>query len=122
MAAAVATFTITQHWTDTKALHVIGKLVISASPATYTTGGIALNWQNPLIKASTVPVWHEIVAETVSTDPTYDYVFVSGTSQTNCLLKIFTGGAELTSASSIPAGVSGDLLIKLYMIFRPQLV
>jgi hypothetical protein len=123
MAAATAVFTLTKHWIESKAQYVIGTLAITASPATYTTGGIALNVQNPLIKEASLPVWHEVVAESASGDPQYTYAIITlGLTQSTLLLKIFSAGVELTNASAIPAGVSGDTLIKILLIFFPKFV
>ena len=112
MAAAVATPVVgTGGWADQR-YHHTGQVTISASPATYTTGGIVFNLNIPLIKASRTPsqVWLYGLAG-------YIYVYVKGTDNSNGLLKIFVQDgvsanplAEMANALAIPAGVSGDTI------------
>lgn len=121
MAAAIVTVTVgTTGWADSKYHHMLG-LTISASPATYTAGGIACNLNSALIKASRTP---SIVF--VYGISGYIYAYIKGTDNSNGLLKIFAQTAsaaedaplgELTDASAIPAGVSGDTILA-YAIWK----
>lgn len=114
MAAATATLTVARQWTDSN-YNVGGTVAISASPATYTTGGIVFNLNQADVKASRTPSDIEIHAISG-----YVYRYVKGTDNSNGLLRIYvpkvTGAAaddpmiELTSALAIPAGVSGDTI------------
>lgn len=114
MAAAVVTVNVGKTgWTDgAQYYHLIG-LIISASPATYTTGGIACNLNNALVKASRTPRFVSIYGLAG-----YTYVYVKGTDNSNGLLKIFVQDgvsgnplAEMANALAIPAGVSGDTIL-----------
>lgn len=111
MAAAIATATVKNQWVD-RVYDVIATLAISASPATYTTGGIALNLNQASIKASRTP---DVVQ--VSGQSGYIYNYVKGADNSNGLLKIFVQDAtatnplaELGNGTAIPAGVSGDVI------------
>lgn len=44
MAESAVTAVLSHKWDDSKRIHVLGALTIGASPGTYTTGGIALNF------------------------------------------------------------------------------
>lgn len=85
---------------------------ISASPATYTAGGIAMNLNQAAIKASRTPLY--VFLNSGSTG--YVYLYIRGTDNSNGLLKIFTGAAaqspltELTDGATIPAAVSADVV------------
>jgi hypothetical protein len=106
----------------------IGSLTISASPATYVTGGIACSFFSPLIKATFAPLLVRIQGQGVGTTGTlFIYVYVPGVDASAGLLKIFTGGAgsaaglsEFTSAAAIPADVSTDT-ITFEVIFNGML-
>jgi hypothetical protein len=119
MSAAIATPTVgTGGWADQR-YHHNGSVAISASPATYTTGGIAFNLDVPLIKASRTPSWVEIFGISG-----YTYVYVKGVDNSTGLLKIFVQDgiagnplAEMANALAIPAGVSGDT-ISFYAIWK----
>ena len=98
-------------WADQR-YHHTGTVTISASPATYSMGGIPFNLNNPLIKASRTPsqVW-------LYGQAGYIYVYVKGTDNSNGKLKIFVQDgvatnplAEMADALAIPAGVSGDTI------------
>lgn len=113
MAAAIATLTVGNSWDDIK-YFVGGTIAITASPATYTAGGIAINLNQSDVKASRTP--SDIQIQGISG---YIYSYVKGSDNSNGLLKIFaqTNAAaedaplgELTDASAIPAGVSGDTI------------
>lgn len=123
MAAATVTTTVNDQWADS-AYHVLATLAVSASPATYTAGGIAMNLNQALIKAQRTPLQVR-----VSGAAGYVYSFVAGSDNSNGLLKIFAQTAsaseddplgELTDASAIPAGVSGDT-IKAEITYRGML-
>ena len=120
MSAAVATVSLTDErnsWVCGNKYFVLGTLSISASPATYTVGGIACSLLTPLIKASRTPVLVTVQGQGKGTTGTFfTYVYAPGVDASTGLLKIFTGGsggtaglAELT-AIAIPADVSGDTL------------
>lgn len=115
MAAATITVNLTgdnQVWFDGRMLHVLGTLSFSASPATYTTGGLACNFNNPLIKAQRTPQDVKIHGQAAQAAQTqYDYTYIPGTNNTNGLVKVFTGGVEITGGAAIPSGVSGDTIV-----------
>jgi hypothetical protein len=121
MAAAVATVTITDErytWIEGNKYIVLGNIAISASPATYTTGGIVCSLLNPLVKAGRTPVFVQVQGQGVGTTGTlFVYVYVPGADASSGLLKIFSGGAgsaaglaEFTSTGAIPADVSTDTI------------
>lgn len=117
MAEAKSTFTTSDVWDDGKKIHAVGKLTVSASPDTYTTGGVAFNvFGNtvdgaglglPLPTVSSQPFWANIVGGT----------YFGQYNPTTNKLKItaIAGGAEL-AAGAVPAGLSGDTIIA-YFIF-----
>jgi len=121
MSAAVAIVSVTDErntWVAGNKYFVEGTIAISASPATYTTGGIACSFFLPLIKATFPPLLVHIQGQGVGTTGTlFVYVYVPGVDASAGLLKIFSGGAgstaglaEFTSAGTIPADVSGDTI------------
>jgi hypothetical protein len=120
MAEAVATPTITEPSDFTGRKEIVqGVLAISASPATYVTGGIPCSFAgSDDIKSSAPPDTVDVKSQPAAgTSPSgYVYQFCPGTSQANGLLAILTGAAaqspltELTNGASIPAGVSGDTI------------
>lgn len=90
-----------------------GTATISASPATYSAGGIAMNLNQAAIKAQRTPLYVYINAGTNG----YIYEFIRGTDNSNGKLKIYVQDAvaqnpliELTDATTIPAAISGDTL------------
>lgn len=115
MAAAVAVPTATGSVAGLPGYQATGTIAISASPATYTTGGIVMNLNQAAIKASRTPQ-----RVYVSGLAGYTFVYVKGTTNANGLLMIFvpkvTGAAaddpmiELTNALAIPAALSGDTI------------
>ena len=120
MSAAVATVSLTDErntFVEGNKYKAIGTLAISASPATYTVGGIACSLLTPLIKASRTPLLVRVSGQGSGTTGTlFTYVYVPGVDASSGLLKIFTGGAggtaglaELT-AIAIPADVSTDTI------------
>lgn len=123
MATATATVTITPVGgvtvDSTKALEVVyGTIAISASPATYAQHGLTLNFSQDLIKSGLAPLWVDVQSSPpAGTSPSgYVYLFCPGTTPANGRLAIFqaAGSAapdvELSDASAIPAGVSGDVI------------
>lgn len=114
MAAAIATLTVGNSW-DSQKYFVGGTVAISASPATYTAGGIAFNLNQSEVKAQRTP--SDVQIQGIAG---YTYSYVKGTDNSNGLLRIFvpkvTGAAaddhmiELTDALAIPAALSGDTI------------
>ena len=85
-----------------------GTVAISASPATYATGGLVVTWpktDNRYDNNSGNPWWADFKGIAG-----YVYVYIRSTNK----LQILTGAAaqsaltELTNGGAIPAGVSGD--------------
>lgn len=121
MSAAVALVSLTDErssWVAGNKYFVAGSIAISASPATYTTGGIACSFFIPLIKATFAPLFVNVNANGSGTTGTlFTYVYIPGADASAGLLKIFTTGtatqaglAELTSGAAIPADVSTDTI------------
>lgn len=111
MAAAKAVPTVTGSVAG-PGYQISGSLAIDVSPATYTTGGIALNFLQALVKASRTPsrVFIEGIAG-------YTYAYVKGTDASNGKLMIFVQDAvatnpllEMANALAIAAGLSGDTI------------
>ncbi len=95
-------------WFDGKMMHYHGTIAISASTDTYPTGGLTLSLVLPLIKSTRLPQFVKVWGQSKQSGQTqYDYSYVPGTTLANGVLKIFTGGAEV-SAGATPSGVSGD--------------
>jgi hypothetical protein len=120
MSAAIATVTLTDErntWVEGNKYRAVGVITISASPATYVTGGIACSFFSPLIKATFAPLLVQVIGQAVGTTGTlFEYRYVPGVDASSGLLKIFTGGAgstaglaELTQIA-IPADVSTDII------------
>jgi hypothetical protein len=109
MAVATAIPTVlsdNQIWTAGTMMHVLGSIALQASPATYVTGGLTLNFNVALIKAQRVPQRVNIWSQNG-----YIYSYVPGTDNTNGTMKIFTAiGTELGNGVAIPAGNSGDTI------------
>src|ERR1035441_6347255 len=97
MAAAVATISILDQrstWVEGNKYLVSGTISISASPATYTTGGIACSLFNPLVKATFAPVFIYIYGQGSGTTKTlFVYTYTPGADASAGLLKIYSGGA-----------------------------
>jgi hypothetical protein len=128
MSAAVAIASLTDErnsWVAGNKYFAVGTLAISASPATYTTGGIACNLFLPLLKVTFAPLFVEVNSLGSGTTGTlFEYVYIPGADASAGLLKIFTTGtatqagmAELTNGAAIPADVSGDI-ISFFAIFN----
>lgn len=87
-----------------------GSVAISASPATYAAGGLVFSFANVVFDVSSqAPIDLEIKSISGSG---FIYQWVKSTGK----VKVLTGAAaqspltEVTDASAIPAGVSGDVL------------
>jgi hypothetical protein len=131
MSVAVAIASVADErntWTAGDKYYAEGTVTISASPATYTTGGIVFNLFIPLIKATRIPLNVTVQGRGAGAGGTlFEYRYIPGTDSSNGLLKIFSGGAgaaaglaEFTNAAAIPADVSGDF-IKYIAIFNGML-
>lgn len=112
MAAAVATQTVKQTDVDGKMFRVVGTVAISAGPATYTLGGIAMNLNDPLIKAQRAPLFVEVIGQAG-----YIYRYIAGVDNTTGLLRIYEQSGvddtpldEFDDATAIPAAISGDTI------------
>jgi hypothetical protein len=97
-------------WHDGSKYFVLGNIAVGASPLTYVTGGIAMSFFIPLIKASRTPIIVLITGQSG-----YVYQYVPGTDASLGLLKIFQQSAATSAlteipASAVPAGVSGDTI------------
>lgn len=120
MSAAVALASLTDERNSFVAgnkYFVIGNLTISASPATYTTGGIACSLFLPLIKATFPPIFFIAQGQGAGgTGTLFVYVYIPGADASAGLLKIFTantagdGLEEFTGGDAIPGDVSGDTI------------
>lgn len=90
-----------------------GTLVVGASPGTYTIGGILLNLNQALVKASRTPI-----SVTITGIAGYIYEYIKGTDNSNgkLMIRAQTNAAAAgdplgeLAASAIPAGVSGDTI------------
>jgi hypothetical protein len=100
-------------------LHLSGVVSISASPGTYATGGLPLNWA---ILSNTLTGATELL-DTTSTAPIMAYFtsvagsgFLYGWNKATNKIQIFTTGTATQSAQAelaagaMPAGVSGDVI------------
>jgi hypothetical protein len=115
MSAAVAAVTIPDErytWVAGNKFLIVGTIAISASPATYVTGGIAMSLFLPLVKATLTPII--VVIQGING---YIYKYVAGADASTGLLKIFVQDgvsgnplAEMANATAIPAAVSGDTI------------
>lgn len=120
MSTAVATVSLTDErntWVAGNKYFAVGNITVSASTATYVTGGIPCSFFLPLIKATFTPLLVIVQGQGLGTTGTlFVYEYVPGVDASAGLLKIFSGGAgttaglsELTTAA-IPADVSGDTI------------
>lgn len=105
------TFTITNdqngnsnHWSDTKRLHVVGTVVATGA---YTTGGVALSFSNPLIKSNTNPLYVHMTGRI----NTYKFTYNPVTGK----VLVYLSGAEI-AAAAFPVAITGDVM-NLYAIF-----
>lgn len=102
---------------------LMGTCAVQASPAAYATGGLPITWSQLAPSASA-----DGLSEPTTTPLVADFYSISGSgfvyayNKSTGKLQIFTGAAaqsaltELTNASAIPAGVSGDT-IEVYAEF-----
>jgi hypothetical protein len=105
------TLTITDHWSDTKRIHVVGTLTASGN---YPAGGDVIPVNNPLIKSGSSPVF--ALAQGLGG---FDYVVTSvpGVAPPAALLRVFTSSSGLElAAGAYPAGVTGNT-VNFYGIF-----
>lgn len=124
MAVATATVTVSAfpngQTNDERFIHVLGTIAISASPATYATGGLALSF-TPLASdsggfISVLP--DNATPVMVYIDSVGGGLFEYGWNKANNKIQIFaaSAGAAGTApfvelgAVAIPAGVSGDTI------------
>lgn len=113
MSNAAATVTVTDErftFSFGNKYRALGSITISASPAVYVTGGIAMNFLVPLIKATRTPLVVYVQGQSG-----YIYSYIPGADASAGLLKIFQQSAATSAlteipASAIPAGVSGDTI------------
>lgn len=108
MATAVVTNTVkTVRKADGGGLEVIGTLALTASPAVYVTGGLAIPWTDPTIKAQTNPVF--VVIQGLNPGYTYLYDIV------NAKIRIMIVATQLEIANNvaIDASISGDTITYL---------
>jgi hypothetical protein len=128
MSTAVAVASLTDErnsWVAGDKYFALGNLAISASPATYVTGGIPCNLLLPLLKAQRTPLIVTVSGIGGGGGGTlFIYVYVPGVDASTGLLKIFeqsaaTSGLTEISSGAIPADVSGDT-ITFYAIFTGQ--
>ena len=90
---------------DNDMAHVFGTIAISASPATYLTGGLPLNFLGVTgFPSPNTPYWVWVTA--ADGQVAYQYQWRKSTGN----LIIYTAGAELANALAIPAVVSGDTI------------
>jgi len=100
--------TITDHWSDTKRIHVTGVLTPSGS---YTTGGDPVPITSPLIKSASLPVY----AHAYGASAVYDYLVTLSAGVPAVKVVTRSTGAEL-AAGAYPAGIISDLM-GIYIIF-----
>lgn len=118
MANATVTPTITYTDNDQKLAHVYGTIAISASPATYATGGLAVSFSGltPPVPNVSNPA-SALISQSVAIWSNGGSGYVYGYNASTGKLQIFTGAAaqsaltELTDGGAIPAGVSGDAIV-----------
>lgn len=94
------------HWSDTKRLHVVGTVVATGN---YVNGtGDALNFlTEPLIKSNTNPLYVHMTGRINAYKATYN--------QATGLVKFYLAGTELASGA-YPAAITGDVF-NVYAIF-----
>ena len=97
-------------------MEIMGTVAIQAASATYATGGLSITWNLPSNRFSSnsskpaSAIFYSILPNPVTN--LFVYVYIPSTGK----LAIYTGAAaqtgltELTDASAIPAGVSGDTI------------
>jgi hypothetical protein len=117
MAEAKTVFTTSDVWDDGKKVHAVGRLTVTASPDTYTTGGVAFDVLAnavdgaglgvPLPVVNSQPFWANIVGGA--------YFGQYSPSTKKMKLSVIVGGAEVASGA-VPAGLSSDV-ITAYFIF-----
>lgn len=116
MGAATLTFTLATNgsWFDGKREHAVGTLVVSASPDTYTTGGLDIStaFKSKVRGVGTNQPQDIQIDSTLGTPVGWDRV--------NKKLLIFTStntNTQITGGAAIPAAVSGDTF-NVHAVFR----
>lgn len=132
MATATATLSIYPYPqgidNSQRVIYVTGTVAIQASPATYATGGLTLNWTGLLQTVTNLPivaqgtdlapflVWFQGVGLAGSTVGGYTYVWnkASDTFQIGAAVTVTAGTGptfeEMTNGTAIPAAVSNDTI------------
>ena len=97
MGVAVATPTLTQPLDNTQHnIVAYGTIAVTASTATYATGGVVLDFSKLGISSSYPPFLVTIKSEPLVASPAtaeYIYTFLPGTTLANGKLQIYTGAA-----------------------------
>lgn len=116
MAEAKTVFTTSDVWDDGKKIHAVGRLTITPSADTYTTGGIAFNVLAntvdgaglglPLPVVNSQPLWAAV------NGLAYNAIYLPATGK----LKINTLAGVEVASGAVPAGLSSDVIMG-YFIF-----
>lgn len=114
MADSVCTVSVTSQGYFQGVLVVRGTIAVSASPATYPTGGFALDFSNAGIQSNSAPLWVDIQS-LLAPAALFIYKWVAGTTIANQKMLVVTGAAAQSglaefATGSTPAGVSGDTI------------
>jgi len=88
---------------------LFGTISISASPATYVTGGLPLAFASTDTDSSGAPVWVEMLSATGANNA-YKYQAPTLSPPVGAMLRIYVAGTELANGAAVPAGVSGDVI------------
>lgn len=114
MATAVATPTITRRFKVGRTIQVFGTIAITASPATYATGGLVCDFSGKIPGCKKAPLNVEVNG---INGFWYSFAYGSGINNGKLLAYVATsvGGGNLpqteaTNAAAIPAGISGDTI------------
>jgi hypothetical protein len=100
---------------DQKTIEYFFNLTVGAG--SYTTNGIPISFAG-LVHAPGAPIEVRMQSQGVPpTEYTYQYNPTSSPSQTAGLLKISTGGTEI-SATTTPSGVTGDTILCIAKFLR----
>jgi len=89
---------VTDHWEDTKRIHIVGTLTASGN---YPAGGDIAPFNDQRIKSSQPPMMIELAQYSASGDVTYTFVWVQGTTLANQKVKYITSAtlAELAAGA-----------------------
>lgn len=116
---------------DQRYIHLWGEAAFAADPATYVTGGSALNWASLLSSPDGVqlPISTQDIAAPVDVDfkseSASGWVYGWNKSANKIQILAASGGTagteapfeEMTTGTAIPAGVSGDT-IRFHAVFN----